>query len=346
MFLLARDGNELFALTVHSWTGMGVDSGYSGVVFPATRSERALHRSVAALAELLSANSHLQFRCIQSAQAPAYEDLPRMTLLQYLIESEGLVLDPIYGRLSAFEHMPDPGEIPTRPGRHPHAVSVDTDWLTADALREYDPDTRNQIRQAVRRGLTVEYVRTTDPSARADAYAQFQPLHEESWKRTGLIAKTPAYWLSLSDSIAASGGEDLVVLTLDSDGEPLAGVICHVYQGRAIYWSGCSSAQGLRQRANPLCLHGAIAACRRSGASKFEVGRFHARESSEKVRAIDDYKAQFGGELVRVTSFATVPGLVLRARTARANATFAARRRLAVEIARARARANGRESPR
>ena len=163
-------------------------------------------------------------------------------------------------------------------------------------------------------------------------------MHEESWTRTGLLAKTPAYWLSLSESIAASGGEDLVVLALDGEGETLAGVTCHVYQGRAIYWSGCSSAQGLRARANPLCLHGAIAACRRHGASKFEIGRFRAGETSEKVRAIDSYKSQFGGELVTITSFGTAPGLALRARTARANATFAARRRLALAIARARAR--------
>lgn len=346
VFLLSRDGRELFALTVHSWTPMGVDSGYSGVVFPDTSSERTLRRSVAALAELLSANSHLQFRCVQSAQAPAYEDLGRVTLLQSLIEGEGLVLDRVYGRLSAFEHMPDPGEIPTSPGRHPRAVSLDSDWLTADALREYDPDTRNQIRQAVRHGVTVEYCRTADPLVRSDAYARFQSLHEESWTRTGLLAKTAEYWLSLSESIAASGGEDLVVLALDADGEPLAGVTCHVYQGRAIYWSGCSSAQGLRARANPLCLHGAIAACRQVGADKFEIGRFRAGETSEKVRAIDNYKAQFGGELVRITQFATTPGLALRARTARANVVFAARRRVAVEIARARARANSRPSTR
>jgi hypothetical protein len=345
VFLVSRDGNELFALTVHSWTGMGVDSGYSGVVFPATRSERALRRSVAAMAELLAANSHLQFRCVQSAQAPAYEDAGRVTLLQRLIEGEGLVLEPVYGRLSAYEHMPDPGAIPTGQGRHPEAVSLDTDWLTADAVREYDPDTRNQIRQAVRHGLTVEYICTADPLARAAAYARFQPLHEESWKRTGLLAKTPEYWLSLSETIAAGGGEDLVVLALADDGEPLAGVICHVYQGRAIYWSGCSSAKGLSARANPLCLHGAIAACRQVGASKFEIGRFRAGETSPKVRAIDDYKSQFGGELVRITAFATAPGLALRARTARANAAFEARRRLAVEIARARARAGGRPSP-
>jgi hypothetical protein len=338
VFLVSRDGNALFALTVHSWTGMGVDSGYSGVVFPATRREGALRRSVAALAELLSANRHLLFRIIQSAQAHAYDDPGRVTLLQRLIEGEGLVLDPVYGRLSTLEHLPDPGAIPTAPGRHPYALTIDADWLTADALRAYDPDTRNQIRQAVRQGLTVEYVRAADPAARTSAYARFQPLHEESWGRTGLLPKLPEYWLNLSESITASGGEDLVVLVLDREGDPLAGVLCHAYQSRAIYWSGCSSANGLRSRANPLCLHGAIAACRQLGVHTFELGRSRADETSEKERAITDYKAQFGGGLVRITAFASVPGVAVRVRTARANATFEARRRFALALTRARTR--------
>jgi Acetyltransferase (GNAT) domain len=339
VFLLSRDGNALFALTVHFWTGMGVDSGYSGVAFPPTGREGPLRRSVSALAELLSANRHLTFRFHQSAQAPAYEDPSRVTLLQRLLEGAGLVLDPIYGRLCTLDGLPGGGQIPTAMGRDAHARRIDADWLTGDSLRAYDPDTRNQIRQAVRRGLTVEYVRAADPEARASAYARFQPLHEESWTRTGLIPKTPDYWLALSDAITTSGGEDLVVLALGPGGDPLAGVLCHAYQSRAIYWSGCSSTDGLRSRANPLCLHGAIAACRHVGVGTFELGRFRADEPSAKQRAITAYKAQFGGELVRITTFAPVPGVAARARAAKATAVFEARRRVAVAAGRARARA-------
>lgn len=335
VFLVSREGNQLFALSVQSWTAMGLDSGYSGVVFPPTGSEAVLRRSVAALAELLSANDHLLFRVVQSAQASAYDDIARNTLLQRLIEGEGLALDPLYGRLSRLDHLPEPHAIPTAPGRDPDAFAIDSEWLVGEVLRAYDPDTRNQIRQAIRRGLTLEYVRAGDARARVRAYTRFQPLHEESWGRTGLLAKPPGYWSALSAAVVASGGEDLVVFVLDADGEPLAGVICHAYRGRAIYWSGCSSAAGLRFRANPLCLHGAIAACRTLGVGTFELGRAFAGERSEKVRAINDYKAQFGGELSRMTSFATVPGLGLRMRTARANATFAARRRVALALARA-----------
>jgi hypothetical protein len=336
VLLVSRDGNDLFALTIHSWNGSVLDSGYSGVAFPPSRSERVLRRSVTALAELLSANRRLLLRVCQSAQAPAYDDLGRVTLLQQLLESEGLALDHVYGRLCDLDHLPDPGEIPVAPGRHPCALAIDSDWLTGDALRAYDPDIRNQIRQAIRRGLTVEYVNAGDPAARRCAYSRFQPLHEESWGRTGLLPKSPDYWLDLSAAVTTSRGEDLVVLALDDRGTPLAGVLCHAYQSRAIYWSGCSSADGLRARANPLCLHAAIAACRRQGVHTFELGRFHACETSTKEQAITDYKAQFGGRLVRITSFATAPGVLVRARIARAAALFEGRRRLAVARARRR----------
>jgi hypothetical protein len=341
VFLISREGNALFALTVHSWNDTGVDSGYSGVVFPPTRSEGALRRSVAALAELLSLNPQLLFRVCQSAQAPAYDDLGRVTLLQRLIEGQGLALDPVYGRLCRLDYLPEPGEIPVAPGRHPGALAIEPEWLSgADALGAYDPATRNKIRQAIKAGLTVEYVRADEAQARVSAYERFQPLHEESWRRTGLLAKLPDHWRGLSESIALSGGEDLVVLVLDREGRPLAGVVCHAYQSRAIYWSGCSSAVGLRSRANPLCLHGAIVACRRHGVETFELGRFRADEPSSKVRAIDDYKAQFGGSLVRVTSFASNPGLPARARTARAALLFEGRRRFSVALARAKARSD------
>jgi hypothetical protein len=337
VFLIAREGNALFALTVHSWDATGIDSGYSGVVFPASRAG-TLRRSVAVLAELLSINSHLLFRLCQSAQAPAYADLGRVTLLQQLIESEGLALDPVYGRLCDLDHLPDPGEIPVMAGRHEGALAIDTDWLTGETLRAYDPDTRNQIRQAVRGGLTVEYVRPSDGATRASAYARFQLLHEESWRRTGLLPKLPGYWTAMSETVAESGGEDLVVLVLDGKGNPLAGVLCHAYQSRAIYWSGCSSPAGLDSRANPLCLHAAIAACRRQGVDTFELGRFRADETSRKERNVTSYKAQFGGRLVRITSFSSTPGMLVRARIARASAVSEGRRRVALALVRARAR--------
>ena len=201
LYLISREGSALLGLTVHFWTGMGVDSGYSGVVFPATDKERQLRRSVAALGEVLRANDRLQFRFHQSLQALAYDDIARGTLLERLIEGEGLRLEAVYGRLLPLDHLPAGEEIPASPGRTEHALALDSDWLVGPALGAYDPDARNQIRQAVRRGLTVEYVRAVDAASRADAYASFQQIHEESWRRTGLVVKLAQYWLDLSDLV-------------------------------------------------------------------------------------------------------------------------------------------------
>jgi hypothetical protein len=359
VLLVTREGNPLFALPVHSFDGTGLDGGYSGLVFLTTGSERALRRAVAAFIELLERNRHVPFRLIQSAQAPAYDDSARVTLLQALLEERGVVLERLYGRLCDLDgQLPAPEQIPVEPGGHHGALALDTDWLADESLNAYDPDARNQIRQALQQGLRVEYMHaggprarggaagdpamptevTSEPATQAAAYERFQPVHEESWARTGLLPKPYGYWPALSAAVAAAGGEDLVVLVLDRSGEPLAGVVCHAYQSRAIYWSGCSTAEGLRLHANPLCLHGAIAACRQLGASTFELGRFRADEPSTKERDVTRYKAQFGGRLLRITAFSSRPHALARVRTARAAATAEARRRLALALVRVRAR--------
>lgn len=338
VLLVSREGTPLFALPVHSFDATGIDGGYSGVIFPATCNEGSLRRAVGALAALLEHNRRIPFHLIQSAQAPAYEDPARVTLLQALLEAEGLELERVYGRLCDLERLPAPEQIPVGPGRERGAVAIDPDWLGGEALDAYDPSARNKIRQALRHGLCVEYMRADDDQTRTGAYERFQPVHEQSWTRTGLLPKPRDHWPQLSSAVTVAGGEDLIVLVRDRDGEALAGVVCHAYQARAIYWSGCSTPTGLSLRANPLCLHGAIAACRHSGVRTFELGRFHADERSQKECNVTGYKAQFGGFLVHIASFSSRPGLAARARAARAGAIAEGRRRLAVALGRVRAR--------
>jgi Acetyltransferase (GNAT) domain len=337
VLLIAREGNPLLALPVHSWDATGVDGGYSGVVFPATDGEGVLRRSVLVLAELLAVNRHIPFRLCQSAQARTYDDLARVTLLQFLLESAGIELDPVYVRLCPLERLPAAEAIPVAPGRHPGALAIDGDWLAGEPLGSYDHATRKKIRNAIQAGLTVEYVCAHDPTLRDGAYERFQPLHSESWTRTGLLPKPPGYWPRMSGAVAAAGGKDLVVLTLDRDGKPLAGVICHAYDQRGIYWSGCTSARGLELQANPLCMHAAILACRRQGVRTYELGRFRAEERSAKERSVTHYKSHFGGTLVRATSFSSTPAPPARVRAAGAAAAAEAMRRLSVALGRARA---------
>ncbi len=87
-------------------------------------------------------------------------------------------------------------------------------------------------------------------------------------------------------------------------------------------------------------MHAAIVACRCQGVRVFELGRFRAAERSSKERSVTRYKSNFGGELLRVVSLRSSPSLSGRVRAARANAVFAVRRRVSLELARGRQRAS------
>jgi len=342
VLLLAGDGAPLFALPIHSWDATGVSGGYSGVLFPDSARERTLRRSVRALGELLAANDDFAFRLCQSVQAHAYEDSDRTALLQCLLESEGLALERMYCWLRRLDDLPADEQIPTTAGRSlPGALELDGDWLGAEPTRGYDQGTRKKIRNALAAGLRVEYVCAGTPELRDAAYARYQPVHVESWARTGLLPKPPGLWSRLGAAVTEAGGLDLVVLVLDRDEEAVAGLICHLYRGRALYWSGCSSARGLAMQANPLGMHAAILACRREGATRFELGRFRADERSAKERDVTRYKSHFANALVRVAAYSSTPRPRARARASAAEAVAEARRQLAVRIARARVSRRG-----
>jgi Acetyltransferase (GNAT) domain len=177
-------------------------------------------------------------------------------------------------------------------------------------MASYDAKLRNQIRQAVRRGLHANCVLPSTDTHVEAAYVDFMPLHRESWQRTGMTPHPLSYWTALSRAILDGGGRDMLVFVRDCDDMALATVTCHLRDDRAVYWAGASKELGLRSRANPLCLHAAIQACTQLGVKYFELGRFHARERAQKELAITRYKAQFGGSLVRIAGFQTQPPVV------------------------------------
>jgi hypothetical protein len=117
----------------------------------------------------------------------------------------------------------------------------------------------------------------------------------------------------MSAAVTAIGGHDVMAVARLGDGEAVAVVSCHVYRGRALYMAGASTSVGLEARANPLCLHAAILECRALGVTTFELGRFDAREAADKESTITRYKSQFGGEIVRLTTFGTAPTAAQRA---------------------------------
>ena len=290
---LARDGNPVLGLPLHPASRRRFTTGYAGLLFPPGRRERPLREGVMALSDLLGANRNTGLYVLQAAQSQAYDIPGRMAALGRYLEEQRVRLLPVYSRVL---DLPDAGEAVAEPG-------LSEEELIATGLEPYEPELRNQIRKAVRNEMKVTYELPGDAGEVPAAYRDFVPLHRASWERTGMPPHDERYWSALSRAVIAGGGRDLLTYVHDSDGATAAAVICHVRDGHALYWAGCSSEQGLRANANPLCLHAAIQACRAIGVRRFELGRFFAREPSGKERAITRYKAQFGGELVRIVGF-------------------------------------------
>lgn len=301
---LTREGSPLLGLPVHPVGTLRISTGYAGAMFADGPRDAVLRRGVAALTALLAANERVGFEVLQSAQSPAYDDPARMTGLSFLLDHEGLNGPALYSRVLDVEPLAGGG-----------APDVGSDLLLEHGLGSYHAQLRNKIRQAVRRGLRVTCALPKTEAEQQAVYREFTPLHQESWRRTGMAPHPQRYWIALARAIIDGGGRDMVVCARDASGMALAAVICHLRGDRALYWAGVSSERGLTARANPLCLHAAIQACRQLGVRHFELGRLDARESVQKELAITSYKAQFGGALVRVVGFRTRPpvaAIVLR----------------------------------
>lgn len=302
MLVVRAQGTPLFGLPAHPTTGgRWISTGYSGVLFPASERESVLRTSVAALRTVLGSNPDLGFRVQQSAQASTYENPDRVALIGQLLCDDSHDIRATYTRALT----------PTATSTHfPAGTVLDGDVLDNEQLAEYDPDIRNQVRQALRRGLRVDCIvldRNSTPQQVAGAYQRYLPLHVESCERTGMTPHALEYWLGLSNAVRHGGGTDVVVLASDAGGADVAAVTCHVFRRRAIYWSGCSTESGKAARGNPLALHAAITVCGSLGVTAFELGRFDANEGSEKELSITRYKAQFRGKIGPVLNFSRPP---------------------------------------
>lgn len=300
LLILARDGRPAVGLPMHRHGRWFYRAGYTGMLFPPGRSESVLAESAGMLGSFLDANPRLGYESQQSAQAPAYDDTERHGLLDSLLASLGKPGKTLFTRI---KHLTsDQRALPA-------SDSVALGELENELLVSYDGKKRSEVRQALRHGAAVSFdlLCGDDPQRTQTAYDQYVKLHAPSWSRTGMQPHAAEYWYTLSHAIQAGGGRDLVVVVRDAGGAAVAGVTCHIFGSRAIYWSGCSLPEGLRLKANPLCLHAAMTLCGRAGATVFELGRFDPAESSEKERAVTAYKAQFKGSLVRVINFVRAP---------------------------------------
>jgi Acetyltransferase (GNAT) domain len=316
---LTSDGNPVLGMPVHPVDSLRISTGYSGMMFARGSRDAPLRRGVAALMALLATNKRLGFEILQCAQAPAYGDSAYLTSLACLLASHRLEGPSLYSRILDVEPLTGGSAAALDVGSltigSPAGPDVSSELLLEHGLGPYEAELRNQIRQAIRRGLSVTCATPSTGVELQSVYGEFTPLHRESWGRTGMTPHRLEYWTALARAIVDGGGRDMVICAREADGTAVAAVTCHLHDDRALYWAGASSERGLAARANPLCLHAAIQACRQLGVRHFELGRFDARESSQKELAITRYKAQFGGVLVRIGGLRTRPaatGVVVR----------------------------------
>ncbi|MGH3606660.1 MAG: GNAT family N-acetyltransferase [Pseudonocardiaceae bacterium] len=294
LLLLSSDGQQLLAFPFHPGPRR-VTTGYAGVCFPPTSAEAPLRRAVALLAELSHLNPSLRLYSVQSAQAPAADFSTRQGVLGWLLDGLRARREPLHTRLL---RLSDGSLAAAGASIEPGARDGDERLLLG-----YDADLRNQIRQAARRGVTVRVVVPGSVAEATEVYGTFLRIHEESWRRTGMMPHQLDYLVGLEAAVREGGGQDVVTLALDANGTPIAAVNCHRYGARAIYWSGCSLTAALPLRANPYCLHAAITAMQRLGVHTFELGRFRADEKDPKELSVTAYKTQFRGEVQRVLNF-------------------------------------------
>lgn len=294
---LVREGAPVLGLPVHPVGGSRIATGYSGLMFADGQGD-SLRRGVDALVALLGVNARIGFKVLQSVQSAAYDDPARVTAMACLFDQHGLGGPSLYSRVLDLEPLT---------GGDSEAPDVSSELLLEHGLDSYKRELRKMIRHALRHGLHVACsLPTTDAELEA-AYREYVPVHVDSWNRTGMQPHPFEYWMAQARTVLDGGGRDLVVVSRDADGQALAGVTCHLRNGRALHWSGVTREPGLSLGANPLCLHAAIQACRQLGVHHLELQRFDARERKAKELAIMRYKAQFGGGLVRVGGFQTEP---------------------------------------
>lgn len=293
LLMFSAHGAPLVAFPYHT-VAHRISTGYAGVCFsPGGRG--AVRRGLITLAEFVRLNRDLRFQALQSAQAPAVDDRARAGFLALVVDSMDARQERLHTRLI---------RLPATDGSNmvqPVVLALDSSHELI--MRDYDPDLRNQVRQASRRGVTGQVVIPGNGLAAYEAYAEFQPIHEASWRRTGMAPHGLSYLLGLEAAVRDGGGKDVMVFARTDTGKAVAAVTCHVYRDRAIYWSGCSLPEAHQLRANPFCLHIAIRAMQQLGVRTFELGRFSATETDDKEISVTRYKAQFGGEVQRVLNF-------------------------------------------
>ena len=165
---------------------------------------------------------------------------------------------------------------------------------------------RTAVRKATKAGAIVREARGDDD---LDAYYR---LHEETYARSNIRPHPIAYfrelWTRFIDRNRA------FALIAELEGDVVAAQTFAVWEGHAVYWTGCSSEIALGSGANNLLQWEAMRWMIERDIEWYETGEAFPDATSGKEKGLNDFKKGMGGTLTRV------PTGKLRLGTARARA--------------------------
>ncbi len=89
MLAVTKSGELIFAMPVEPQSSGCFDSGFYGMLFPASSSEKALKRAVGTVFELLALNDHIRrYDSVQTILSKGAQDPARRALLDYLLTTQ------------------------------------------------------------------------------------------------------------------------------------------------------------------------------------------------------------------------------------------------------------------
>jgi hypothetical protein len=126
---------------------------------------------------------------------------------------------------------------------------------------------------------------------------EYYKLHVQTYARTGATPHPKAYF----ELIARLGSERYAVLWVcrNPTGGPVAFHNCGRFGNNSLYWTGCSTAEGLKVGANHFLFWSALLGAKQDGCSFYEIGEAFPNARSGKLKGLTDFKRMFGGSLRR-----------------------------------------------
>ena len=289
MLLVEHQGNPCFALPVH-WGGvLKITTGYSGVVFPESNTERQLRHFVEKFVEFVMLNTHLRIEIIQSGQSATALMPSRRNLI------------------SSYMHQ---ALIQEKQGTYTRVVDLRPDQDTKLSMRSclmnnFESKIRNQIKKAIDNDVRTISFDLRDKTDIDNFVDQYHLMHTETFLRTGETPHPKYHFINLIRSFLTMEGTCIGTIAI-KDNTPIAGVISTRFREVCLYWSGCSTILGQKMNGNAAALLGAMEFSGNAGAKFFETGRFNRGLDGSKESAIERFKSQFGGEHLPVEYFVSL----------------------------------------